>query len=99
MPKHDYISSKEQYKRIISLLTDFFTGRTKTLKEYIMERLEDAVRKEHFEYAAQIRDMYGKVDMLTEKQNVVLSRPVTGNIVEIKMIGEWRVCCMVKLFE
>ncbi len=99
VPKHDYISSKEQYKRIISLLTDFFTGRTKTLKEYIMERLEDAVRKEHFEYAAQIRDMYGKVDMLTEKQNVVLSRPVTGNIVEIKMIGEWRVCCMVKLFE
>ncbi len=64
-----------------------------------MERLEDAVKKQHFEYAAQIRDMYGKVDILTEKQNVVLSRAVTGNIVEIKMIGEWYVCCMVKLFE
>lgn len=99
VPKHDYIGSKQQYKKIISLLSEFFWGRTKLLKEYIMERLEDAVRKEHFEYAAQIRDMYAKVDVLTEKQNVVLSRPVTGNIVEIKMIGEWYVCCMVKLFE
>lgn len=99
VPKYDYDTSKKQYKRIISLLADFFSWRTKTLKDYIMERLEDAVRKQHFEYAAQIRDMYGKVDILTEKQNVVLSRPVTWNIVEIKVIGEWYVCCMVKLFE
>lgn len=99
VPKYDYPDSKQQYKRIISLLADFFWGRTKLLKDYIMERLEDAVRKQHFEYAAQIRDMYAKVDILTERQNVVLSRPITGNIVEIKMIGEWWVCCMVKLFE
>ncbi len=98
-PKYDYEESKKQYKKIIALLTDFFSGRTKLLEEYIMERLNEAVKKQHFEYAAQIRDMYWKVGQLTEKQNVVLSRPVTWNIVEIKMIGEWRVCCMVKLYE
>lgn len=97
--KFDYEESKKHYKRMISLLADFFSGRTKLLSDYIMERLNEAVKKQHFEYAAQIRDMYGKVWQLTEKQNVVLSRPVTWNIVEMKMIGEWRVCCMVKLYE
>lgn len=42
-----------------------------------MERMEDAVKKQHFEYAAQIRDMYAKVDVLTEKQHVVLTKAVT----------------------
>lgn len=75
--KFAYEESKELYKKIISLTVDFFSGKSKNLKEYIMERLEDAVKKQHFEYAAQIRDMYGKIGQVTERQNVVLSRPVT----------------------
>lgn len=42
-----------------------------------MDRMQDAVAKEHFEYAAQIRDMFGKIGQVTERQHVVLSRPVT----------------------
>ena len=98
-PKYSYDESVHQYKKILSLLSDFFSGKTKTLKEYIMQRLEESVQQQHFEYAAKLRDMYTKVDLLTEKQNVVLSRPVTGNIVLIKSIGERRVCCLIKLYE
>lgn len=98
-PKYDDTSAKAEYAKILHLLSDFFSGKTKTLKDYIMQRLEEAVQQEHFEYAAKLRDMYTKVDLLTEKQNVVLSRPVTGNIVLIKPIGERRVCCLIKLYE
>lgn len=77
MEKYDYPQSKEQYKKIISLIVDFFGGKVKTLKDYIMERLNEAVAKQHFEYAAQIRDMFGKIGQVTERQHVVLSRPVT----------------------
>ena len=98
-PKYTQEEAVQHYKKILALLSDFFSGKTKTLKDYIMQRLEEAVQQQHFEYAANVRDMYTKVDLLTEKQNVVLSRPVTGNIVLIKSIGEWRVCCLIKLYE
>lgn len=40
--------------------------------------LDQAIEKEHFERAAKLRDMYFKIDLVTQRQTVTLSETCTG---------------------
>ena len=58
-----------------------------------------AVEKEHFEWAAKLRDIYVHIEQMVEKQNVELEKPITGYVVEIRQIGEWNVFVLLNFYE
>lgn len=57
------------------------------------------MQTENFERAARLRDMYRAIDEWTEKQQVLLDKPVTGVVYVIKQIESRYVTCLLKLFD
>jgi len=45
-----------------------------------------AVKKQNFEWAAKLRDIYVHIESLAEQQTVVIQKPLTGYLSEIKQI-------------
>lgn len=52
-----------------------------------MQQMKEAVAKQHFEYAAKLRDLYSGISVITEKQHVVISELVTGKIMKVREIS------------
>jgi excinuclease UvrABC nuclease subunit len=45
--------------------------------------MESAIHKQNFEWAAKLRDIYRKIEGMTQQQTVVLQTPYTGYIASI----------------
>ena len=54
---------------------------------------------QNFEWAAKLRDIYLHLAQLVEKQNVELSKQITGSILSLKKIGETVVFILLQFFE
>ncbi|MEI7477312.1 MAG: hypothetical protein WCJ81_01990 [bacterium] len=65
------------------MLVDFFAGRTKTVEQVIMEKIQTAITQQHFEYAAQLRDILAGISKSVERQHVVLQTDITGKMMKI----------------
>jgi excinuclease ABC subunit C len=94
-----YEAYKDEYKAIIKTMQEFFDGNTKTILTYVEKEIMKAASKQQFERCAQLRDMYRYIETLSEKQEVVFSRPVTGNVIHIEQIHSYWVVIFVKFFE
>lgn len=40
--------------------------------------IDEAIEKQHFEWAAKLRDMYFKIELVTQRQTVTLPEEYTG---------------------
>lgn len=98
-PTMTHAESVQENKEIIKLLVDFFWWKTKTIEEKIMQQMKEAVAKQHFEYAAKLRDLYSGISVITEKQHVVISELVTGKIMKVREISWWYVLAIVNMYE
>jgi len=52
----------------------------------LRKQLEEAVQKQHFEWAANLRDIYRHIEQFVEKQHVELPKNVSGYVLEIRQI-------------
>lgn len=81
---------QDEYKKIIEVITSFFKGNTKPIENEIHKQITEAISNEHFEYAAQLRDIYKSLNWFVEKQNVVLHEKKDGYLALVKSIGnQW----------
>ncbi|MEF2176184.1 MAG: GIY-YIG nuclease family protein [Candidatus Absconditabacteria bacterium] len=78
-----------EYKKIIELLILFFRGDVKIIQEEIISQINDLVNKEHFEWAAKLRDIYINIEKLTGRQSIEIDKFVDGVSLVIKTIGNY----------
>lgn len=98
-PEMTYEESLVENKRIIKMLVDFFWWKTKPVEDQIMTLMQEAVSKERYEYAAQLRDVYSWISRYTEKQHVIISEQVTWKVMKIRTM-EWRyVTAIINMYE
>lgn len=90
---------KVEYKQIIKLITSLFKWDTGPIQKEIKRQLQESVTHEHFERAAKLRDIYFHIQQLTEQQTVVLSKPHTWYILEVRKIGDMFVYVFLNLFQ
>ena len=83
---HD--EAKEQYKKLIQTFSSFFKGNIQPIEKELKSQIEEAVKIQNFEWAAKLRDIYLHLAQLVEKQNVELSKQITGSILSLKRIGK-----------
>ncbi len=87
------------YAPIITFITNFFKGNTKPLEKEIRQQIEDAINKQHFEWAAKLRDILLHINQFTESQTVVLPTSTTGHILQIKSVGNWWIYVVIYLYQ
>jgi len=87
------------YQPIISAITSFFKGNTKPIDQEIRQQLKDAIDNQHFERAGKLRDILLSLQSFTEQQTAVIASPITGHILEVREIWNWRVYVVVYLYK
>jgi len=99
---------KKEYNQIIQTITNYFKWDDSFIKELIVKKINEAVEKQNFEYAAKLRDTYLKLDKFINKQIIELPQPITGYFVKIRQynwlyfmvyifLKGWKIIDIVKL--
>ncbi len=94
-----YAEYLAEYKQIVRSISSFFEGNTKEIKKKITDDIHEAIKKEHFERCARLRDILKQLDARSEKQHVVLDPNYSGLIVRITPLQNFWVIILVKIFE
>lgn len=89
----------EEYKKRIQILSSFFKGNTKPIEKEMINQIENAAKKQNFEWAAQIRDMYLHIEQLVEKQHVELWKNLTWYVLAIKEISGNNISILLNFYE
>ena len=90
---------KEEYKRNLWMLSSFFKWNTKPIEKELLSQIDDAVSKQNFEWASQIRDIYMHIEELVEKQHVELWKNLTWYVLAIKQISVSYICVLLNFYE
>ncbi len=67
---------KEEYQKLVKGVLEFFQGKGKELVERLKKEMEEAAEKLEFERAAFLRDRIRDLELILEKQAVVLEEQV-----------------------
>lgn len=95
----NYDDYKKEYKDIVHKIVSFFQGNTRAIEKDIRSKIQDAIDKQHFEWAAKLRDIYTKIDALTERQRVVVESNLNGFLGIMKQMSGWTVYVIFTLYE
>lgn len=96
--KKEKLTSTE-YKKIIKLIISFFKGNTLLVEKEIKSLIAKSIREENFERAAKLRDIYMHIQELVERQTVVIQKPITWYISQIKKIWKFHIYCVCNFYE
>jgi excinuclease UvrABC nuclease subunit len=77
---------RDEYNIIMKQFISFFKGDTKRVEQEILHQIERAVTQQHFEWAANLRDIYYHIEQFVEKQHVELPKNISGYVLEIRQI-------------
>jgi excinuclease UvrABC nuclease subunit len=77
---------QENYKQFLQLFISFFKGNTDPVEKTLLQEIENAVQKQHFEWATKLRDIYYHIEQFVEKQHVELPKNISGYVLEIRQI-------------
>lgn len=84
--KAPLLDQPEEYREIIHIITSFFKGNIKPIEDEIHHQIQEAIIHEHFERAAQLRDIYQSLQWFVERQNVVLPEVKDGYLSLVKTV-------------
>ncbi len=90
---------REEYQRLVNVVTDFFYGNSKPLVQHIHQVLQDAIQQEHFEYCARLKSILSHVNVFVEQQRVVMTQPLSGVLRLIRETWEYYVIVICVLYE
>jgi len=84
--KAPLLEQPQEYREIIHIITSFFKGNIKPIEDEIHHQIQEAIIHEHFERAAQLRDIYQSLQWFVERQNVVLPEVKDGYLSLVKTV-------------
>jgi len=87
------------YKQIVKDIVAFFEGNTKPVEKRIHTEIQEAIHKENFERAAQLRDILQHVDQHTQKQTVFVNPWLTWYVAKVVSLQNWRVFTIINVYE
>ena len=90
---------KEEYKNNLQIFSSFFKWNTKPIEKVLLSQIDDAIAKQNFEWASQIRDIYMHIEELVERQHVELWKNLTGYVLAIKKIAYSHICVLLNFYE
>ena len=90
---------KEEYKNNLQIFSSFFKWNTKPIEKVLLSQIGDAVSKQNFEWASQIRDIYMHIEELVERQHVELWKNLTWYVLAIKEIAYSHICVLLNFYE
>lgn len=97
--EYSFLQAKQEYKRVISILVDFFEWNSKKVEKKLLEMIQDAINTQNFERAARLRDVYLNIQNFTQKQSVEIDSKITWRFYKIKRIWEYWVYVLIYFFE
>lgn len=97
--KSELLQLKEEYKNNLQIFSSFFKGNTKPIEKVLLSQINDAVAKQNFEWASQIRDIYMHIEELVERQHVELWKNLTWYVLAIKKIAYSHICVLLNFYE
>lgn len=89
--------AEQHYQEIVRYLTKFFEGESEELLVYMRREIDEAIEKQHFEWAAKLRDMYFKIELVTQRQTVTLPEECTGTFGMIERVQWGLLVVLIKL--
>ena len=87
------------YKQIVKDIVAFFEGNTKPVEKRIHAEIQEAIEKEHFERAAQLRDILQHIDQHTQKQSVFVNPWLTWFVAKVVSLQNRRVFTIINVYE
>jgi len=69
------------------------------VEKEIKKQIDLASKNQNFEWAAKLRDIYLKIELLVEQQTVVLSKNVYGYFCQLQEISNWFVYVIINFYE
>ena len=90
---------EEEYKNNLQIFSSFFKWNTKPIEKVLLSQIDDAVAKQNFEWASQIRDIYMHIEELVERQHVELWKNLTWYVLAIKKIAYSHICVLLNFYE
>ena len=90
---------KDEYKNNLQIFSSFFKWNTKPIEKVLLSQIDDAVVKQNFEWASQIRDIYMHIEELVERQHVELWKNLTWYVLAIKEIAYSHICVLLNFYE
>jgi len=93
------LKTKKEYKKLMTQIKNFFEWKTNPIQKEIKSHINQAIKLQNFEWATKLRDMYMKIDDLTEHQRVILDPKLSGHFVKIEEIGNRYVYGILHFYE
>ena len=90
--------AKQEYQEIINLMTKFFNWDHEPLKKQVLEKINQAIELQHFEWAAKLRDIYLNLEKFSQKQTIEIPEPVSWVFYKIKRVWNYHVVAIIKLY-
>lgn len=87
------------YDITMKQLISFFKGDVSQIKKEILNQISGAVELQHFEWAANLRDIYTHIEQFVERQHVELPKNISGHILEMRTISNQNVFVVLHFFE
>lgn len=74
----DHVSAKTRYDEILKTMWAFFSGDTDDLMQLLLEDMQHAIDKQHFERAAKLRDVYQWLESVVQQHKIMFDQHVSG---------------------
>ncbi len=81
-----YDNLKKEYEKNIRVIKRFFNWNIKPVSKIILDKINQAIKDQHFEYASMLRDIYYKIDRISEKQTIELSENISWFFIRIRKV-------------
>jgi len=90
---------RKDYSNIIKMIEQFFKWNIKPVEKEIKTQIKLAWEKHNFERAAKLRDIYLKIESITEQQTVVLPKSISGYFCQTQEISGRLVYIILNFYE
>ncbi len=91
--------TKKEYSDIIKIIEQFFKWNTKPVEKEIKEQIKLSSENQNFERAAKLRDIYLKIESITEQQTVVIPKSISGYFCQTQEISGRLVYIILNFYE
>lgn len=89
--------SLQDYRRHVQQIEKFLSGQTEKILKQLKTKMRAAARGKKFETAARLRDEVKSLELVLQKQNVILTKPVNWDIIAVAEEGFFKCVTLFKL--
>ncbi len=73
----------DEYRQQLDRICAFLAGNTSKIKKELREEMKQAAASQQFEKAARLRDQCRALELLEERQNAIMNKPVSWDVISL----------------